>query len=94
MVYPSEYDGTISDSQLSNLENGNLWFNVTSTNYPGGLLTANIPPLRRSRCSTNMASVSYVSDLLIHVQYTYSTCTVHVQYTYSTCTVAYLLLHV
>ncbi len=60
MVYPPEYDGSISSLQLLNLELGNLWFNVTSTSYPGGLLTAYLPPLKRNGCTSNMASVCYV----------------------------------
>ena len=48
--YPNSFDLLIPDIELERIRNGEVWFNVTSTSYPSGLMNTYLPPLTRSMC--------------------------------------------
>ena len=51
IVYLQQFDQTIPQLELQQFENGEVWFNVTSTSNPSGLLSGKLPRLTRNQCT-------------------------------------------
>ena len=59
-VYPSDSTEMLSEEVLNWMEQGLMWFNVTTADNPKGYLNGSIPPLERNKC----AQPSYVSHTM------------------------------